>query len=398
MMILPLTKKILPFLMVKTKIKMKKTLSILSICFLLFSCTNEDVKGKFTVNANVKNIPNQQVYLEELYFSNKAATIVDTAELKEGKFSLSSIAPEQGLYRVRFENEKDTYFFINDKPVIEFTVDVKDSTMKWPTFISPANTLLKQFATKMDGYNTALNEQSNKVQLNNGSKVTDSIKKADNDKFELTKADYKNFIVNYIDTTSNPIMALFALGYTQNIDPKLLEKPVANLTTRFKGHTGIETIVAQFNAMVAKSNAVKETAPTGKQAPEITMPDTQGKSFSLSSLKGKYVLVDFWASWCGPCRGENPNVVAAYNNFKDKNFTILGVSLDNDKTAWLNAIKTDKLTWKHISDLQQWRSSVVADYGIEGIPYNVLLNPNGEIIASNLRGPQLQSKLAELLK
>ena len=377
---------------------MKKTLSILCISFLLFSCTNEDVKGKFTVNANVKNIPNQQVYLEELYFSNKAATIVDTAALKEGKFSLSSIAPEQGLYRVRFENEKDTYFFINDKLVIEFTVDAKDTTLKWPTFISPANTLLKQFATKMDGYNTALNEQSNKVQLNNGGKVTDSIKKVDNDKFELIKAEYKNFIVNYIDTTSNPIMALFALGYTQNVDPKLLEKPVANLTTRFKGHTGIETIVAQFNAMVAKSNAVKETAPTGKQAPEITMPDTQGKSFSLSSLKGKYVLVDFWASWCGPCRGENPNVVAAYNTFKDKNFTILGVSLDNDKTAWLNAIKIDNLTWKHISDLQQWRSSVVADYGIEGIPYNVLLNPNGEIIASNLRGPQLQSKLAELLK
>ena len=398
MIILPLTKKILPFLMVKTKIKMKKTLLILSISFLLFSCNNEDVKGKFTVNANVKNIPNQQVYLEELYFSNKAATIVDTAELKEGKFSLSSIAPEQGLYRVRFENEKDTYFFINDKPVIAFTVDAKDPTMKWPTFISPANSLLKQFATKMDGYNTALNEQGNIVQLNNGGKVTDSMKKADNDKFELTKAEYKNFIVNYIDTTSNPIMALFALGYTQNVDPKLLEKPVANLTTRFKGHTGIETIVAQFNAMVAKSNAVKETAPTGKQAPEITMPDTQGKSFSLSSLKGKYVLVDFWASWCGPCRGENPNVVAAYNTFKDKNFTILGVSLDNDKTAWLNAIKTDNLTWKHISDLQQWRSSVVADYGIEGIPYNVLLNPNGEIIASNLRGPQLQSKLAELLK
>jgi peroxiredoxin len=374
---------------------MKKTLSLLSITILLFSCNNEEVKGKFTVNANVKNIPNQKVYLEELYFSNKAPQVVDTADVKNGLFSVSSIAAEQGLYRVRFENERDTYFFINDNPSIALTTDAKDSAMKWPTFTSPANTLLKQFAIKMDGYNSTLNELSNKVQINNTSKVNDSIKKADNDKFELTKADYKNFIVQYIDTTSNPVMALFALGYTQNVDPTQLEKPVAKLATRFKGHTGIETIVAQFNAMIVKNKAVPKP---GKMAPEISLPDTEGKSFSLSSLKGKYVLVDFWASWCGPCRGENPNVVAAYNSFKDKNFTVLGVSLDDNKEAWLNAIKTDNLTWKHISDLQKWGSSVVASYGLQGIPFNVLVNPNGEIIASDLRGTQLQNKLAEVIK
>jgi thiol-disulfide isomerase/thioredoxin len=137
----------------------------------------------------------------------------------------------------------------------------------------------------------------------------------------------------------------------------------------------------------------------GGLAPDLEFTDPNGKLIKLSSLRGKVVLLDFWASWCGPCRRENPSVVAAYNKFKDKGFDIYSVSLDQDKAKWISAIAQDGLVWKsHVSDLKGWQSQAAAKYGVQGIPAQFLLDKDGKIIAKNLRGEELSRRLAEVLK
>jgi peroxiredoxin len=374
---------------------MKKFLPLIASVFFLFSCSTSVQKGQFTVTGELKNTPDQKIYLEELYFSQKDPAVLDTAEIKNGKFSLTALAPEEGLYRLRLEKSEAAFIFINDQPAIPFSSDLNSLSLENAKFNSPANYLLRSFMVDIEKQRKELEDKASILQQYKNPLPSDSTYQVMQLDILDKQAKFQQNVLRYIDTTSNAVMALFSLGYTRDIEPEKIETAIGGLTKRFPTNQAIATIVAQYKQLIAQNKSLPKI---GGIAPDITMADTSGKAFSLSMLRGKYVLVDFWASWCGPCREENPNVVNAYQEFKNKNFTVLGVSLDKQKAEWTKAVEEDHLTWYHISDLKYWNSAAVAPYGIEGIPYNVLLDPQGKIIAMNLRGNDLQIKLRELIK
>lgn len=379
---------------------MRKIISFVLLIAVVSACQTKK-HGAFVVTGVIENAPGKKVLLMETPYANAQPVILDSAVLKDkGSFTLRGRANEEGIYRLVVENGPDL-ILINDNNSIRVHVDINDYrnyTVKGSPASESLHTLFENYRAK----DSAILATFKVIDSLKAVPASDSTVEVLQSKNDQQIASLNDMLKNFINTSPSPAASLYALGIISQTTPNEELKSMVDATAkRFPEHSGlakIKTLMAVKLTPQTTDSAASSYALLNKQAPDLTMNDVNGKPVSVSNFKGKYVLIDFWASWCGPCRQENPNVVAAYNKFKDKNFTVLGVSLDEDKAAWQKAIANDQLNWNHMSDLKQWESKAVQAYGFDAIPFNVLVDPSGKIIASSLRGEELERKLGEVLK
>jgi peroxiredoxin len=318
----------------------------------------------------------------------------DTITLKSNyTYSKKVTLSEPGYYKINFFNRQFVDLILY-KSNLEVNVDGNDARGFQEVKGSPEIDIIRQAQTMLQQ-----GEQTPEIaKLNQEFSV--AVQAKDEAKIAALQDAYMNEIAKTHDRVAQLLKdappSLGVINLLQNNSVLDRDKYISVYLTvadKVKKEWPNSEHVKQF---VASVDNMKKTA-IGQPAPEIALPDTTGTVVKLSSMKGKYVLVDFWAKWCGPCRQENPNVVRVFHKYKDKGFTVFGVSLDRSKQDWLKAINDDGLAWTHVSDLKYWQSEAAKTYNVTGIPFSLLLDPNGIIIAKNLRGRALENKLAEVL-
>jgi len=381
---------------------------LLFTAFILSQTVVYAQNGAYTIKGKVGKVGNPAVAV----FTNLTArTPLDTVYLKKGKFEftgttenpfLASVVlyhkgfpapPEAGTPPPRIVPGREVYSFYVEPGNLQ--IQAKDSLKNATVKGSKLNDENQQLQQAMKTTDDAKKKLQDFIRNSTPEEQkTEAFEKKYDALYEEFSGMQKKIQLTFIKEHPDSWLCIDLIRQAGGYQPDVNE---------------IEPLFNGLSERVRNTKAGKEFADNlvklhktaiGQMAPEFTQNDPDGKPVKLSDFRGKYLLIDFWASWCGPCRQENPNVVKTYNEFKDKNFTILGVSLDreNGRDAWLKAIEKDQLTWHHVSDLKYWNNEVSKLYMVRAIPDNFLIGPDGKIVARGLRGDKLREKLAELIK
>lgn len=405
---------------------MYKFLVIISL-LIFISCNNQiDEKDigssekialpiieSFNISVDIKNDTNEYCYL--YLFGQEKQVVLDSIKYTSSSFLFKrEFKNECSLLSVGSSPEKSIIFIAKHGEYdISISADYNNLPFNYNIEGSNSSKLIKQYNTKRNEFYNKVNEIQNEL---TSLRKTNLIKREELiSKAQKLKSIFDEYKFQFIDLNSDSPALLLALydisDYVAEIDKlrvveKAIRKYFANTIFHKEVSMRIEQAIKQKQAVKQQEQMLKQQEmelssagiSVGKQAPELNFPDINGENIALSSLKGKVVLLDFWASWCGPCRKENPFVVGLYNKYKDKGFTIYSFSLDKDKTKWIQAIQQDNLSWKnHVSDLMAWNSLGAAKYKIRSIPQTFLIDRQGNISAIGLRGEKLERKLIEIM-
>ncbi len=361
---------------------MKKIL--IPFILLVFVACSSQKKESFTINGKIKGKTPALVYLKT--YKDGKEVIIDSCEFINGSFTFTGSVALPEMYQIQIGRRQAIAVFVENSE-INIVANI-DSLQNVQVNGSDIHNKYISYKGASAVFNTAMMKVYNQLKLANNEELATKLSKQ-LDSLYLAQTD---FTKTYVKSNNKSVIAPYLINrvLVHSLNLAELEELTDTLSLEIKN--------SKYTKALLKRVDLLRNLQAGKPAPTFTQNDTAGNPISLSDFKGKFVLIDFWASWCQPCRRANPTMVKVFNKYKNKNFTILGISMDSDKDAWLKAIANDKLAWTHISSLTGWNNPVGKTYGVNSIPHGILINPDGIIVKRNIHPDELDETLSELLK